>query len=288
MRQIARAPLRYFGGKWQVARAIVARFPPHAVYVEPFGGGAGVLLQKPRPLGGQGIEVYNDLDREAVNFFRVLREKPDDLIRAIYLTPFAREEYELAQRPEEGLSDLERARRFYVRSWQGRGGPTRTWRTGWRRAKLASIGTGQVGAHRFAVVDHLWAVAERLRGVQIENDDAFAVIERYDSPETLFYCDPPYPGSVRSNGLHKNGYRHEMTDDDHRRLAELLHKVQGKVVISSYPSRLYDELYGDWERECFDALNDNSTQVRECIWMSPAVIERTLPLFASAKGIGRR
>ena len=277
---IDRAPLRYFGGKWQLARAIIAHFPPHAVYVEPFGGGASVLLQKPRPLNGSGVEVYNDRDGDVVNFFRVLREKPDELIQALYLTPFAWDEYELSQQPMGEISDLERARRFYVRSWQGRGGPTRTWRTGWRRAKIASVGAGHVTPHRFAMMDHLWAVAERLRGVQIENDDALFVIERYDSLETLFYCDPPYPASTRSRRWRRNGYLHEMSDDGHRRLAQLLHSVQGMAIVSGYPGTLYDELYGDWRRECFDALNDNSTQVQECIWMSLAVTERTLPLFA--------
>lgn len=276
---IPRSPLRYFGGKWQVADQIISHFPPHTVYVEPFGGGASVLFQKPRPSGKKGIEVYNDLDGDVVNFFRVLREQPENLIRAIYLTPFAKEEYELSQTPATGIDNLERARRFFVRSWQGRGGPTRSWRTGWRRVKLASVGAGQIAPYRFAVVDHLWVVAERLRGVQIENDDAFNLIRRFDSESTLFYCDPPYPAMTRSHRWRRNGYRHEMTDDDHKRLADLLHKVCSMVVISGYPGELYEELYGGWARECFRAMNDSGTQVQECIWMSPSISTKALPLL---------
>jgi len=280
MNRIARSPLRYFGGKWQVAAEIISHFPPHSVYVEPFGGGASVLLQKPRLSGKKGIEVYNDLDGDVVNFFRVLRERPDDLIRAIYLTPFAKEEYELSQKSMTDLDDLERARRFYTRSWQGRGGPTRTWRAGWRRVKVNSIGTGQVAPHRFATLDHLWAVVERLRGVQIEKGNAFEVIQRYDSEKTLFYCDPPYPAATRSNRWRRNGYLHELSNDDHRELAAVLHNVQGMVIISSYPGDLYDELYGDWRRVCFSSLNDHSTPVQECIWLSPSITTKALPLLA--------
>ncbi|RPI64507.1 MAG: DNA adenine methylase, partial [Planctomycetaceae bacterium] len=126
---ITRPALRYFGGKFRLStRWIIPQFPPHTCYVEPFGGAMGVLLNKVPAM----FEVYNDLDGEVVNFFRMLRERPNELIRAIELTPYSRMEQVLSFNPTEGVDDLERARRLYVRCWQSHGGGRTQWRTGWR------------------------------------------------------------------------------------------------------------------------------------------------------------
>ena len=118
--RVTRPPIRYHGGKFRIASWVISHFPAHECYVEPFGGGAGVLLQKtPAP-----FEVLNDLDGEVVNFFRVLRERPGELVRVIQLTPWSREEQRLSFEPAS--DPLERARRFYVRSWQTHGGPGRS------------------------------------------------------------------------------------------------------------------------------------------------------------------
>jgi DNA adenine methylase len=265
----ARAALRYYGGKWRLAPWIVAHLPPHTCYVEPFGGAAGVLLRK---LPAR-YEVYNDLDGAVVGFFRVLRERPDDLIRAVERTPFARAEVELACRPAPGdLDEVELARRVYVRAWQGRHGLPAPGRMGWRFERAATRSRTAVDDWRDA--SHLWAVAERLRRVQLECDDALRVIARFDAPGTLFYVDPPYPASTRCARWRTRAYAHELTDDDHGRLAGVLRGVGGLVVLSSAPCALYRDLYPGWtllERRAQTQANRPAT---EALWLSPRAAER--------------
>lgn len=266
---LARPALRYFGGKFRLAEQIISLMPRHECYVEPFSGGASVLLRKsPSP-----IEVYNDLSGDVVTVFRVLRDRPAELIRAIELTPFARAEVELSYLPAD--DELEQARRLYVRSHQRRGGPSLRWRTGWLYQRTNSRGKPIID--NWQETYHLWQIASRLRRVQIECDDALAVIRRFDGPETLFYVEPPYPHSSR--GGH-NFYEHELTDDDHRHLAEVLHSVRGMVLISSYPNVLYDELYATWQCFSFSSRTQASKVSTECVWISPAASARRLPLFA--------
>lgn len=212
MKAITRPALRYHGSKFLMAKWIIGFFPPHDCYVEPYGGGAAVLLQKPRSY----LEVYNDKDARVVNYFRVLREQPVELARAIELTPYAKAEWELSYH-DDG-DPLERARRFYVKAFMNIAGPTAGWRSGWRRQKVITKENGRKrmtpAPITFMAVDHLYAIANRLRGVQIECDEALAVIERFDSASTLFYVDPPYPESTR-NRWKKHGYAYEMTDEEH-------------------------------------------------------------------------
>lgn len=264
----SRPALRYFGGKWRLAPWLISQFPAHECYVEPYGGGASVLLQKPPA----AIETYNDIWREVVTFFRVLRERPADLIAAIEMTPFSRVELDeaLETQPGDELTDLERARRFYVCSWQARGGPRAAWRSGWRYERTDS--RGKRALDDFNQTDHLWAVVTRLKHVQIECDDALRVIDRFDTPDTLFYCDPPYVHSTRGKWGDR-AYHGEMSDGDHRRLAEILHRIQGMALISGYPSALYDELYADWARSETQArtggIANGAVLATEMLWISP-------------------
>ena len=256
--------LRYHGAKWKIAPWIIQHFPPHTTYVEVFGGSAGVLLRKPPA----PIEVYNDLDGEVVNFFRVLRERPEALARAVEFTPYARAELETAR---EAIDDpLEAARRFAVRSWMSIGGPTTQWRSGFRyRRDDKSQMWVQWNRLPAAVV----AAAQRLKKVTIENADWQTILRRYDAPSTLFYCDPPYLGETRSRwGKFRKAYRYEFTDADHRALAEALQGVQGMVVLSGYAHPLYAELYEarGWVRRCMNTINQNGSQARECLWLNPA------------------
>ncbi len=260
---IIRPPIRYYGGKWRLAPWIISHFPLHQCYVEPFGGAAGVLLRKPPSV----FEIFNDIDHEVVNFFRVLRERPVELIRAIELTPWSREEQRLSFEPCD--DPLERARRFYLRSWQTRGGPRTQWRSGWRYHYRINGQRPPDTTKLWNQTDHLWAVVERLKQVQIECDDALAVIERYDAPTTLFYVDPPYLAETRSQRWSAKAYQHEMSREDHIRLAEVLNEVEGMVVLSGYPSDLYEELYGEWETRIRGAVNEVATKTVERIWISP-------------------
>lgn len=256
-----RPPLRYHGGKWRAAPFILSHLPEHHSYVEPYGGGASLLLRK-EP---SAVEVYNDLGGSVVRFFRVLREQPVELIRAIHLTPYARAEFVLAREPSD--DDLEAARRFYVLSWQGRGGPTAKWNTGWRFQR--TIDNRQYNCASWDDTEHLWAVAGRLKAVQIECDTALAVIARYDRPGTLFVCDPPYVASTRSK-WQSAAYEHEMRDSDHAALAQALHGIAGMAVVCGYPSPLYAEIYRDWEHVDYQSLTDVATARTERLWLSPA------------------
>ncbi|HXF62332.1 MAG TPA: DNA adenine methylase, partial [Caldilineaceae bacterium] len=247
--------------------------PETTHYCEPFGGSAAVLINRaPAP-----VETYNDIDGEVVNFFKVLREQKEALIEAIGLTPFAREEFEEAvSEPLDDLSPLERARRFYVRARQVRTGLAQTASSGrWAHCLLTSR-AGMAGAvsRWLGAVEDLPAIAQRLLRVQIEHDTAINVIRRYDSPETLFYCDPPYPHESRGDS---KAYRYEMTDNDHRMLAAVLHNVQGKVALSSYHSDLMDELYGDWH--CVEApprtIHSIKQQRTEVLWINYSIEETT-------------
>lgn len=276
---INRPALRYHGGKWRLAPWIIEHLPDdHECYVEPFGGAASVLLTKrPSP-----IEVYNDLDSEVVNFFRVLRERTEDLQRAVLLTPYAREEQQGAYEID-GADELERARKFFVIAWQSRGASRGNWRTGWRFMRVRTL-RGQTPTDDWRGVDRLLELAARLRDVAIEHDDALKVIKRFDGPNTLFYCDPPYVRETRSVRWSEKAYRHEMTDEDHRALAERLRSVRAMVVLSGYHSALYDELYGDWPTVQRSVATDGSTgrigSATEVLWLSPrtAAAVRQRPL----------
>lgn len=264
-------PVRYFGSKWQLADWIIGQFPPHVSYVEPFCGGASIFFRK-EP---SGLEVLNDLNGDVVNFFEVLRRRTDELVREVDLTPFARTEYERSFEPCD--DPLERARRFYVRSWQafGSGGIAKP--TGWRHQLNMNRGTGV--AKEWSRLGGLYLGAQRLKAAQIECRDVLEIIERYDTEDTLFYIDPPYVLSARERKYER--YVHEFSDDQHRQLANALHQVAGMVLLSGYQCPLYEELYGDWHVSTkTNTTNGNSTSI-EYLWSNPNATDLArLPLFA--------
>lgn len=237
-----RPPLRYYGGKWRIAPWVISHIPEHTAYVEVFGGGAGVLLRKQR----SQIEVWNDLDGQVVNFFRVLRdaEQCSRLVRLIDLTPFSREEFEGSR--ELAVDPVEAARRFVLRTHSSHGtcsidpGDSNGFRS-------CDIRSGKSYAREWAGIPlAIAAAADRFRGVTIEHLDYRRLVPKFDAPETCLYVDPPYPMSTRSAG--GKGYLHELSDHDHKQLSWLLHACKSKVMISAYPCSLYDELYADWTR----------------------------------------
>lgn len=232
----------YYGGKYSHLKFLLPLLPKSTHYCEPFGGSAAVLInRKPSP-----VETYNDIYGEVVNFFRVLRDDKDELIEQIGLTPFSRQELRLAsEEPDAELSDMERARRFFVCARQVRTGLAQTASAGrWAHCKLTSRAEMAGSVSRWlGGIDGLSEIAQRLLRVQIENESAIEVIKRYDSDETLFYCDPPYVHGSRGDS---NAYAYEMTDDEHRELASVLNNVEGKVALSGYKCPLYNELYNGW------------------------------------------
>jgi DNA adenine methylase len=264
-----RSVLRYLGGKQQCAGWIVRHLPPHRVYVESYAGAASVLMAKPRSYA----EVLNDVDEEIVGLFRVLRDRTDsaELERRLRLTPYALREWELAYEP--AADPIECARRLIVRAFQGHGsGATnREFRTSFR-ARPWRNHTPATNDWR-TYPDALRGFTERLQGVLLECQPAAQVLRRHDEPDTLVYADPPYPHAVRSQHASCR-YRHEMTDDDHRELAEVLRGVKGMVVLSGYHCPLYDELFGDWERVERATLADGAHPRVEVLWLNAAAWSR--------------
>lgn len=261
-----RPALRYHGGKWRLATWIIGYFPPHRTYVEPFAGAASVLIRKPRSYA----EVYNDLDGEIVDLFRILRDRGEasELRRLLTLTPFARREFDAAYEPT--TDRLERSRRLIVRSFMGFGSDgIRTEPTTGFRANSKRSGT--TPARDWAnYAGALTLITDRLQGVVIEERDAMACMTQQDGPETLHYVDPPYMWETRRIDHRGHGYRHEMTDEQHGALLIELRNLAGMVVLSGYPTRTYDERLHDWRRVERLAHADGARPRTEVLWLNPA------------------
>jgi DNA adenine methylase len=270
-----RPALRWHGGKWKLAPWILAHFPRHRVYVEPFGGAASVLLRKPRSYA----EVYNDLDDWVVNLFRVLRDDTlaSRLIAQLRLTPFARDEFDAVRDIGGGADPVERARRLVIRSFMGFGANAHNGRSTGFRANTSRSGT--TPAEDWAnYPEALPTLIERLRGVIIEHRDAIAVMAAHDSAETLHYVDPPYMPVTRSPAnkydLKYRRYRHEMDEAGHARLLEVLQRLDGCVALSGYACPLYDDCLSDWHRVETAAHADGARPRTEVLWLNAACWQR--------------
>ncbi|MEK4148940.1 DNA adenine methylase [Robertmurraya sp. FSL W8-0741] len=252
--------LHYPGSKWSMSDWIISHFPEHQTYLEPFFGSGAVLFSKKR----SQLETVNDLDGEVVNLFRIIRERPDELARAIILTPHSREEYYQSYLDAE--DDLERARRLIVRLWQGRGGKT-SHRTGWR--SMIEMNGPLPGKEWLKFPEKISAVAERLIGVQIENQPAVELIKRYSRQSVLIYADPPYILATRTT----SSYKHEMSEDDHEELLATLEEHPGPVILSGYSHPLYDERLKHWRRETKRAKAEAGAIREEVLWINPYAAE---------------
>lgn len=276
-----RPVLRYHGGKFRLAQWVISHFPAHRVYIEPYGGAASVLMQKPRSPG----EVYNDIDDELVGLFRVLRDPGTAaaLQRRLSLTPFSRSEFRAAYATTD--DPVERAARLVIRSFMGYG-PDSAIRgsvTGFRVAVSRQVdfmgarrkdGGGQNSAIDWAgwppVIP---AFVQRLSCVVIENHDALKVMRTSDVADALHYVDPPYPISTRTRVGKSRGYRHEMTDQQHVDLAACLAGLNGMVVLSGYRCPLYDELFAGWHRFDQHHRGQQSKALVESLWLNAAAFE---------------
>lgn len=257
--------LKYFGGKWALAPWIIENFPPHRVYVEPFGGGASVLLRKPKAWS----EVYNDLDGEVVNFFRVLQDQDESarLERAVKYTPYSRKEFEKAHEVTDDA--VERAKRTMVRSFMGFGSNGISSKTGF---KTVSTNSGSNQWNQWASRwENIAGLSRRLMGVVIENKDAKEVMAQQDSPDTLHFVDPPYVTGTR---VIKDGYKFEMTDADHESLCTFLSTLKGMVILCGYPNAIYDSL--KWECRQREAHADGASDRIECLWLNPAASKQQM------------
>jgi DNA adenine methylase len=270
--------LRYYGGKWQIAPWIISHFPKHQIYVEAYGGGGSVLLRKDRSYG----EIYNDLDKEVVNVFRVLQKNSRKLQRLLEVTPFSRDEMELAYTRVQ--DPVERARRAIVRSFMGFGADsvTRSVRTGFRANSNRS---GTTPAHDWATwPKNIQLFHERLTGVVIENRDALEVMESQDSPGTLHFLDPPYVHSTRGSMQAGHGYAHEMSNAEHEKLCDFIKGLKGMVILCGYQNQIYERL--GWKTVSTETKVLGNKPRTEVLWLNPAASTRMQQPSLFSRGEG--
>lgn len=265
---VQRPILRYHGGKFLLADWIISYFPFHRIYVEPYGGAASVLLKKRR----SHAEVYNDLDDEIVNLFKVCRETPDQLISAITLTPYSRDEFELSYL--DTRDPIEKARRTIIRSFMGFGSGIQSHqRTGFRSNSNRS---GTTPARDWLnYPESLRMVIERLRGVVIENRNGIEVMQQHDTVDTLHYLDPPYQKDTRYKGQKTKVYKHELDDSDHSEILETVKSLKGMVIISGYDCDAYNNSLTGWRKVKKKAFADGAKERVECLWLSPNILNQT-------------
>lgn len=251
--------LKYPGAKWSLAPWIIGHFPRHHSYLEPFFGSGGVLFNKTR----SNIETVNDLDGDVVNLFECIRSDPEKLAHFVYLTPYSRQVYNesYSQAPPDGK--YEKAAQFLIRCNMGHGFRTSGGRVGWKN-DVACRERAYAAKAWVDLPDTIMEAAERLRGVQIECVNAVDLIPRFNNPDVLIYCDPPYVLSTR----HGKQYRHEMTDSDHYELLIALKRHQGPVLISGYANSLYGEELKDWYKQTATTTDQLSRVRTETLWMN--------------------
>lgn len=253
-----KAIMKYPGSKWSLADWIISFFPDHHSYLEPFAGSLAVLLNKPRI----NIETVNDMDGNVVNLFYQIRKDPERLAREIYLTPYARQVYESAYEATP-KDDFDRAVNFYIRLNMGHGFRTTGEKVGWKN-DIQGRERAYAAKDWCRLPELIMQVAERLRGVQIDNRPAVDLIKRFNSPKVLIYADPPYMFGTR----HGKQYRFEMDDDAHEELLQVLLSHTGKVIISGYDNPLYRDRLKHWHREAHDSRTQAAGRRTEIAWMN--------------------
>lgn len=221
-----------------MAPKLIPMFPHHKCYVEVFGGAGNILLQKPT----SKVEVFNDIDSDIYNLFRVLREDFDEFHRRVKYTPHSRETYhDFVKQLETETDSVKRAAMWYsvaCQSFSGIHGKS------WSFAKVKNHAVKLKNK-----INRLPEIVGRLREVQIENRDFESILDTYDGTDTFFYLDPPYVLETRSAG----GYANEMTTQDHQRLVSILNGIKGKAMLSGYHHAVYDALDG-WHRHDIEVL----------------------------------
>jgi DNA adenine methylase len=278
-KELQRPILRYHGGKWLKGKWIISHFPKHRVYVEGFGGGGSVLMQKVRSYA----EVYNDKWDIVWNVFHVVRDREmaTELERRIRLTPYSRKEFsQCGDIDLRKIADpIEKARLTIFRSFAGFGSASTNakYSTGFRANSNRSGTTPAQDWLNYP--NHINAFTERLQGVVIENKDYREVIDQHDSKETLIYLDPPYVHSTRNMQRGNAAYACEMIDQDHIDMAERVNRVKGMCIISGYGNELYQDLFKDWKLIRSKAYADGAAERIECLWLNKNAYQHSNLLF---------
>jgi len=261
MSERLRAPFQYFGGKGRMFAKLLPLLPPHKVYVEPFCGAASLFFAKPP----SPVEVLNDLNEDVVNVFRVLQNKEthEELRFRLMYTPYARAEFVRAieMRGQKDLTPADRAWAFMVVQAMGFGGKEGTSGGNWGRTFVPYHGCAHVCNKWLMRLSMLDAWRWRLMLVQIDCRDALEVIRYWDSPNTLFYVDPPYVTETRKTS---NAYAYEMSAEQHKELVELLLGIKGKAVVSGYEHPLYSPFgQAGWEVHRFQTSCNAAGRIRK-------------------------
>ena len=262
-----KSPINWYGGKYYMAKDIIEIFPKHKMYVEGFGGAGHVLFRKEK----SELEVYNDLHSGLYLFFKLLRENNEEFIRRLSLTPYSREEFENSKRWMYEDDEIEKARKFYVRTMQSVAS-----NGGWCYAKSKSRRGMCQSVSRWLgnIEENLSGAIERLKEVQIENLDVLDLIKKYDKEDTLFYLDPPYVPETRKQ---KKSYDYEMTREQHIELINTLINVKGKVILSGYDNDIYNKLLdngwkkiilGEFSKRGQKTNNGELTKGKEFVWIN--------------------
>jgi DNA adenine methylase len=252
---------RYPGGKTRLARWVIDLLPRHERYVEAFAGAAGVLLNKPRSRS----EYLVERDAGQATLLRVVRDRVDEFAGRMARVRFSRDTFEDVKdqlRRGEWSDEMDLAGLMYVwrqLSWGGAGriysARSRRDLPAWWSRRIASLAP----------------INSRLLGVQIIEGDALEWLQLLDGPGTLAYCDPPYVWASRTD--FRPYSRHEMDDEEHRRLLEVVEAMTGQVVLSGYPSPLYDRALEGWRRattvaRCHAYTRGHRPTRTEVLWMS--------------------
>ncbi len=273
-------PLKWHGGKHYLAEQIIALMPRHLLYVEPYAGGLAVLLRRDpfdsnlwlEPTGPRsGVsEIVNDIDKRLTTFWRVLADPSlfDQLKRRLEATVVNRHEWAEAREHVYGTDPLEDAYAFFVFCRQSMAGRMNSFAPITRKRTRRQM--NEQNSAWLNAIEGLPAIHDRLKRVLVENMPAVDLIRREDEPTTLFYLDPPYLGETR---MSRNVYHAEMTRADHTNLLGVLHGVKGKVILSGYPSEMYDQKLAGWHRREIAIPNHAASgaskrKMREVLWMN--------------------
>lgn len=250
------AVLKYPGAKNRLAPWIIEYIPEHKVYVEPYFGSGGVFFNKVPAT----IETLNDLNSDVTNYFTVLRNNPEELIRLLELTPFSRDEYNNSYMQEK-CNDIERARRFAVQCFMGYG-CSNNYKNGFRSSQQGHSPRTTKAWNKLP--ETLKLATLRLKDAQIENLPAVEIIKRYNTKDVFIYADPPYLHGTRKGYL----YKHEMTDEQHIELLETLLVHPGKVLLSGYDNELYNKILQGWNKAYKDTTAEAGIKRTETLWFN--------------------
>ena len=253
-----KAIMKYPGSKWSLATWIIDFFPDHHSYLEPFFGSGAILFNKPP----SHIETVNDLDGTVINLFEWIKKDPEKLAHEIYYTPYARQVYEDAfvVIPE---SSLEKAVNFYIRLNMGQGFRTNGGKVGWKN-DVQGRERAYAAKDWCQLPERIMQAAERLRGVQIENQSAMELIPKFNYPNVLIYADPPYVLRTRQG----KQYRCELSEEEHEELLEILLSHRGPVLLSGYENDLYHSRLKGWYREEREVYTQAVSKSSEVVWMN--------------------